>query len=73
MIAARAPRFFHARQQRGMTLIEVMISFAILVTGLINIFAILHAGFRSHKRAVNETESCGTAQNKTAFAPSRRA
>ena len=43
--------------RRGMTLVEVMISFAILVTGLVSIFAILNAGFRSHKRAINETES----------------
>lgn len=40
-----------------MTLIEVMISFAILITGLVSIFAILNAGFRSHKRAINETEA----------------
>ncbi|HYG75918.1 MAG TPA: prepilin-type N-terminal cleavage/methylation domain-containing protein [Planctomycetota bacterium] len=46
-----------ATRARGMTLIEVMISFAILVTGLVSIFAILNAGFRSHKRAVNETEA----------------
>ncbi|MCY3020602.1 MAG: hypothetical protein NTW87_16410 [Planctomycetota bacterium] len=40
-----------------MTLVEVMMAFAILVTGLIGIFAVLNAGFRSHKRAINETEA----------------
>jgi len=45
------------RPARGMTLIEVMISFAILITGLVSIFAILNAGFRTHKRAINETEA----------------
>jgi len=49
--------FTSPRAARGMTLIEVMISFAILVVGLVSIFAILNAGFRSHKRAVNETEA----------------
>ena len=45
------------RGPRGMTLVEVMMAFAILITGLVGIFAILHAGLRSHKRAVNETEA----------------
>jgi type II secretory pathway pseudopilin PulG len=42
---------------RGMTLVEVMMAFAVLVVGLVGIFAILNAGFRAHKRAINETES----------------
>jgi type II secretory pathway pseudopilin PulG len=45
------------RAPRGMTLIEVMISFAILITGLVSVFAILNAGFRTHKRAINETDA----------------
>jgi Tfp pilus assembly protein PilV len=40
-----------------MTLIEVLLSFAILTVGLVSVFAILNAGFRSHKRAINETEA----------------
>lgn len=40
-----------------MTLVEVMMAFAILVAGLVGIFAVLHAGFRSHRRAINETEA----------------
>lgn len=40
-----------------MTLVEVMMAFAILVVGLVGIFAILNAGFRAHKRAIKETES----------------
>lgn len=55
---ARAAFIPPARQgSRGMTLIEVMLSFAILITGLVSIFAILNAGFRTHKRAINETEA----------------
>jgi len=42
---------------RGMTLVEVMMAFAVLVVGLVGILAILNAGFRAHKRAINETES----------------
>ena len=45
------------RSQRGMTLIELLMAFAILVTGLVSIFALISAGMRSHKRAVNETEA----------------
>jgi Tfp pilus assembly protein PilV len=59
----RAPLPVRARRSRGMTLVEVMISFAILVAGLVSIFAILNAGFRSHKRAVNETESSLVAES----------
>jgi len=40
-----------------MTLVEVMMAFAILIVGLVGIFAILNAGFRSHKRAINDTEA----------------
>lgn len=40
-----------------MTLIEVMLAFAILVVGLCGIFAMLNAGVRAHKRAINETEA----------------
>ena len=46
-----------ARPARGMTLIEVMMAFAILVTGLVSVFALLSAGMRTHKRAINETEA----------------
>jgi len=51
------------RNTRGMTLVEVMISFAILIAGLVSIFSILNAGFRSHKRAVNETEASFVAES----------
>ncbi len=54
------------RPSRGMTLIEVMISFAILVTGLVSIFAILNAGYRSHNRAVRETEASMVAESMLA-------
>jgi len=40
-----------------MTLVEVMMAFAVLVVGLVGIFAILNAGFRAHNRATKETES----------------
>ena len=45
------------RRARGMTLVEVMISFAILIAGLVGIIAMLNAGYRSHRRAIAETES----------------
>jgi Tfp pilus assembly protein PilV len=48
---------------RGMTLIEVLISFAILVTGLVSIFAVLNAGFRAHNRAIREMEASGIAES----------
>jgi type II secretory pathway pseudopilin PulG len=51
------------RGPRGMTLVEVMMAFAILITGLVGVFAILHAGFRSHRRAINETESVQVASS----------
>lgn len=51
------------QQPRGMTLIEVLISFAILLTGLVSIFAVLNAGFASHKRAINETEASIAAES----------
>jgi len=40
-----------------MTLIEVMLAIAILITGLIAIFALLNSGIQSHRRAINETEA----------------
>jgi Tfp pilus assembly protein PilV len=51
------------RRPRGMTLVEVMVSFAILIAGLVTIFAILNAAIRSHKRAVNETEAAIVAES----------
>jgi type II secretory pathway pseudopilin PulG len=49
------------RRARGMTLIELMMAFAILLTGLTVIFALILAGTRSHRRAIKETEAalCG--------------
>lgn len=41
----------------GMTLVELMMAFAILVTGLTAIFGLLLAGTRSHRRALKETEA----------------
>lgn len=55
-------RLRHANA-RGMTLIEVLISFAILLTGMVSIFAVLNAGFASHKRAINETEASIAAES----------
>lgn len=48
---------------RGMTLIEIMVAFAILVVGLVSIFAMLNAALRSHKRAMNETEAAIVAES----------
>lgn len=48
-----------------MTLVEVLMAFAILVVGMIVIFAILNAGFRAHKRAINETEASLVAASVT--------
>jgi type II secretory pathway pseudopilin PulG len=62
MIAPRG----HNLRRRGMTLIEVMISFAILVAGLVSIFAILNAGFRTHNRAIRETEASILAESMLA-------
>jgi type II secretory pathway pseudopilin PulG len=45
------------RRTHGMTLVEVMIAFAILVVGLVGVFALINGGTRAHKRAINETES----------------
>ncbi len=46
-----------ARRTGGMTLVEVLMAIAILITGLVAIFGLLNAGFQSHKRAINETEA----------------
>jgi Tfp pilus assembly protein PilV len=51
------------RPARGMTLIELMISFAILVFGLVSIFAMINAALRSHKRAMNETDAAIVAES----------
>lgn len=51
------------RHARGMTLIELMISFAILVFGLVSIFAMINAALRSHKRAMNETDAAIVAES----------
>ena len=56
---------YPGRGPRGMTLVEVMMAFAILVVGLVGIFAILHAGLRSHRRAVAETEGAIAASSLT--------
>jgi type II secretory pathway pseudopilin PulG len=41
----------------GMTLLEVLLSIAILITGMVAIFALLSSGLASHRRAVAETEA----------------
>jgi len=40
-----------------MTLVELLIAFAILMSGLVCIFALLMAGAASHRRAIKETEA----------------
>ncbi len=45
------------RPARGMTLIELLISFGILMAGMVCIFALLLAGTSSHRRAMKETEA----------------
>lgn len=45
------------RRHAGMTLVEVMMAFAILVAGLVGVFAMVNAGIRSHRRAIRETEA----------------
>ena len=42
---------------RGMTLIELIIAIAILMGGMVCIFAFLLAGTSSHRRAMKETEA----------------
>jgi type II secretory pathway component PulJ len=51
------------RSARGMTLIELMVSFAILIFGLVSIFAMINAALRSHKRAMNETDAAIVAES----------
>lgn len=51
------PRSRIARSPHGMTLIELLISFAILMAGMVCIFALLLAGTNSHRRAIKETEA----------------
>lgn len=45
------------RRGRGMTLIELLISIAILMAGMVCIFALLLTGMNSHRRAIKETEA----------------
>jgi len=45
------------RRARGMTLVELLIAFGILMTGLVCIFAMILAGTSSHRRAIKETEA----------------
>ena len=40
-----------------MTLVELLISFAILMAGMVAVFALLLAGTSSHRRAIKETEA----------------
>jgi prepilin-type N-terminal cleavage/methylation domain-containing protein len=49
---------------RGMTLVEVLMAMAILVTGLVAVFALLNTGFNSHKRAIQETEAAMVAASE---------
>lgn len=46
-----------ARCARGMTLIEVLIASAILAFGMAGVLAALSTAFRSHKRALDETNA----------------
>jgi len=46
-----------SRRRAGMTLVEVLLAFAILIAGLVSVFAMFNGGFRTHKRAVNETDA----------------
>jgi len=50
-------RCISGRPARGMTLIELLISFAILMAGMVCIVALLLAGTSSHRRAIKETEA----------------
>jgi len=45
----------------GMTLIEVLLAIAILVTGLVAVFALINSGVQSHRRAIHETEAINLA------------
>jgi len=45
------------RRTSGMTLVELLIAFAILITGLVCIFGMILAGTSSHRRAIKETEA----------------
>lgn len=45
------------RRGRGMTLIELLLSIAILMAGMVCIFALLLTGLNSHRRAIKETEA----------------
>ena len=45
------------RSRRGMTLIELLMSFAILMAGVVCIFGLLLAGTSAHRRAIKETEA----------------
>ena len=47
----------HRQRARGMTLVELLIAFGILMTGLVCIFAMILAGTSSHRRAIKETEA----------------
>jgi type II secretory pathway pseudopilin PulG len=51
-ISLRSPR-----RPRGMTLVELLMSFAILMAGLVCVFALLLAGTSAHRRAIKETEA----------------
>jgi type II secretory pathway pseudopilin PulG len=51
------------RPPKAMTLIEVLLAMAILITGLVAIFSLLNTGFQSHKRAVQETEAAMVASS----------
>lgn len=43
--------------RRGMTLIEVLIAFAILLAGMMGILGVLTSALHEHKRAVNQTDA----------------
>ena len=54
------------RGARGMSLVEVLLAVAILVAGLICVFAILGSGLQSQNRAIHESEAALVAASVSA-------
>ena len=59
------------RRASGMTLAEVLLAIAILVAGLLAVFAMLNIGLRSQQRALNETHAALVAESVLAEVRSR--
>lgn len=52
-----------ARNNRGFTLLEILMAFTILMLGVVGVYAVFSVGLVSHKRAVDNTHAANLASS----------